>query len=92
MPKDKFDHEDPMQLRGAVMPDPDDTGMDEMARCVVEEYVRLGWSDERLWTLFRNPHFGVPHAIYQRKGEDYVLNLIASVREQWGYWNTKRDS
>ncbi|MFQ5856264.1 MAG: hypothetical protein ACE5LU_11535 [Anaerolineae bacterium] len=92
MPKDEFDHEDPLELVGTAMPDPDGTSLDEMARCLVEEYVRMGWDDRRLWTLFRNPFFGVTHSIYCQKGEDYVRDLIASVREQWGYWNVKREA
>ena len=74
--------DDPMELIGIGVPDGDP---DLVARCLVEEFVRLGVSDARLMTLFRNPFFAGAHALYRLRGEAYVEALIAEVRRQWGY-------
>lgn len=84
MPKDEFDHEDPFELVGTVIPDPDGTNLEEMARCIVEEYVRVGFSDQQLWGLFHNPFFGATHALYRARGETWVQEVIDRVREKWG--------
>ena len=54
-----------------------------MAECLVEEYVRLGWSERRLLGLFTNPLFLATHRVYQQKGEAYVRALIAQVAARW---------
>jgi hypothetical protein len=82
MPKDEFVAEDPMALVGVVIPG--EPGMLEtMAESIVEEYVRLGWDEPRLFALFINPMFMATHRIYRQKGETYVRELIRRVREQW---------
>jgi hypothetical protein len=83
MPKDEFVDEDPMELVGMVMPG--EPGMLEtMAEIIVDEYVRLGWDEERLMTLFVNPMFMSTHRIYRQKGEPYVRELIREVTARWG--------
>lgn len=82
MPKDEFVAEDPMELVGMVMPGA--PGMLEaMAETFVEEYVRLGWDEERLLVLFRNPFFLGTHRVYRLRGEEYVRTLIRSVLARW---------
>jgi hypothetical protein len=77
MPKDEFVAEDPMELVGMVMPG--EPGMLEaMADAIIEEYVLLGWDEQRLMTLFINPLFLATHRIYRQKGEDYVRAAIRS--------------
>jgi hypothetical protein len=77
MPKDEFEVEDPMELVGAVIPGDENT-LDDMATAIVEEYVLLGWDEERLMTLFVNPLFMATHRIYRQRGREYVQNLIRS--------------
>jgi hypothetical protein len=55
-----------------------------MAECFVEEYVRMGWDEPRLMTLFVNPLFMATHRIYRQKGEDYVRDLIRKMCGKWG--------
>jgi hypothetical protein len=82
MPKDEFVDEDPMELVGMVMPGA--PGMLEaMAEAFVEEYVRLGWDEERLLVLFRNPFFLGTHRVYRLRGEAYVRELIQHVCAKW---------
>ncbi|MCB0116461.1 MAG: hypothetical protein KDD84_20325 [Caldilineaceae bacterium] len=83
MSKDEFEDDDPMELVGMVMPG--EPGMlENMAEILVDEYVRLGWDEERLMTLFVNPMFMATHRIYRQKGETYVRHLIREVLARWG--------
>ena len=78
MPYDEFDVEDPMELVGMVVPG-EPGQLEAMAECFVEEYVRMGWDEPRLMTLFVTPMFMATHRIYRQKGEDYVRELIHRV-------------
>jgi hypothetical protein len=75
MPKDEFIDEDPLELVGMVLPGEPGQLM-RMAEIIVEEYVRMGWDERRLMTLFVNPMFMATHRIYQQKGVQYVRDLV----------------
>lgn len=78
-----FESEDPMQLVGMVLPG--EAGqLEAMAECIVEEYVRMGWDERRLMTIFRSAMFLATHRIYQIKGEMWVRQLIRRVCARWG--------
>jgi hypothetical protein len=77
--------DDPLALVGVAL-DADAGDEDAMARCLVEEYVRAGWTEERLLALFRNPFYRALHAIYRRRGEEAVRALIDHVAATWGVW------
>jgi hypothetical protein len=58
---------------------PDDQALTEMAACFVEEYACMGWSGERILSLFRNPFYRGPHQVLRIKGEEFVRDLIDKV-------------
>jgi hypothetical protein len=58
---------------------PDDQALTEMAFCFVEEYARIGWSGDRILSLFRNPFYRGPHRILSLKGDEFVRDLIETV-------------
>jgi hypothetical protein len=87
MPYDDPDREDPHELTGVFVPEGDE---DEMARTFVEEFVRMGASDEDLWRMFRSPFYAGMNRILGRRGEPYVAAVIEQVRAQWGYWRAVR--
>jgi len=80
-----FEPDDPLALVGVTVPT-DDGGLDEMARCLIEEYLREGWEEDRLLALFRNPFYRTPHIIYRARGEGFVRQLIEEVRARWAGW------
>ena len=82
MPYEEFDVEDPMDLVGMVLPG-EPGQLEAMAECFVEEYVRMGWDEPRLMTLFVNPMFMATHRIYRQKGEKYVKELIQRVGSKY---------
>jgi len=82
MPMDEFDPQDPLDLVGMVLPG-ERGQLERMAECLVEEYVRLGWDEARLMTLFANPLFMATHRIYRQKGPEYVRALIRKISQKW---------
>jgi len=81
----EFEDEDPMDLVGMVLPGQPGQ-LEAMAECFVEEYVRLGWDEARLMTLFIHPMFMATHRIYRQKGEGYVRELIRRTQAKWGVY------
>ena len=85
-----FAPDDPMHLVGVALPAQGDA-LGEMARCLVEEYLREGWEEERLLALFRNPFYRGPHLIYRARGEDFVRAVIAEARARWSVWRVAEE-
>ncbi len=82
MPKDEFEDDDPMELVGVALPEGDP---DELASAIVEEFIRVGLSDQELFGLFRDPFYAGSHAIWKSRGDGYVRELIERGRAHWGF-------
>ena len=81
----QFDPHDPFDLVGT--PVPQEEGHDnlgEMARCFVEEYLNMGWTDEAILGMFQKPKYRGPHLVYQQRGEPHVRQLIAQAQAKHG--------
>lgn len=76
-----FEDDDPMERVGVILPEGD---LEEMAECLVEEFIKMGFRDEELFQLFKSPFYEGTHRIYLEKGEEYVKAVIGKVREKWG--------
>ena len=76
----EFAPEDPMELVGVNLPSGDS---DDMAECLVEEYLLMGWNERQLMNLFTRPFFQTTHRIYREQGEAYVQALIERVCDKW---------
>ncbi|HEY9787530.1 MAG TPA: hypothetical protein V6D17_19235 [Candidatus Obscuribacterales bacterium] len=79
MPKDEFDPDDPMELIGVSLAG----DFDEMAEGLVDDYILMGFDEEALWLLFRNPFYRSTNAVLQAKGEAYVSQLIRRRLLDW---------
>lgn len=77
MPYDDPDATDPMTLIGVECPAADDGAVREMAECFVEEYVRMGFDEERLLRMFTTRGFAGPALALQTLGEDAIKAMIA---------------
>ena len=53
---------------------------DRMARTFVEEYAMMGWSDDQILQLFRDPFYQGTYDIFKKMGEVFVKNIIDEVR------------
>ena len=76
MPKYDPDPTDPLAPTALRVPgDPT-----HMAECIVEEYLLMGYGDDALLALFRDPFYQGIHPFYQEYGEAGIRALIAEVR------------
>ena len=83
MPEKEFDLEDPYDLVGTRVPvEEGHDNKEEMARCVIEEYMSMGWSDKVILRMFKTPDYSGPHTVYKARGEEYVLRLMEESREK----------
>lgn len=49
------------------------------ARCIVEDYALSGFSGREILQLFSSPAYGLPHAIFRRRGPEFVHDLVSDV-------------
>lgn len=77
-----YEPDDPSILVGTSVHGGD---FDAMAAGIVEEFVRLGMDDAKLWQIFRSPIYQMTHSILTSRGEEYVQDLINEARARWGY-------
>jgi hypothetical protein len=89
MSRDTFETEDPMELVGIVMPG-EPGQLQAMAECLVEEYIRMGWNEEQLMTLFVNPMYMATYRVYRQLGEAFVKDLIHQTCKKWRFPHISR--
>lgn len=51
----------------------------QTARCIVEDYALTGFSGREILQLFASPGYGLPHAIFRRRGPEFVSGLVGEV-------------
>ena len=78
MPKYEFDFEDPFELNGIGIVSAEDT-TDAMTECFVEEFMRLGHNHKQILALFRNPHYIGMNLALEKRGEQFVREMITEV-------------
>lgn len=77
------DIEDPFDPSAMRVPfDDPEEGLLEAARCYVEEYITMGYTDSMLFQMFRKPFYMGLHPVYKMKGADYVHEFIGERREK----------
>lgn len=71
---------DPFELVGVSRPAGMSVDADrETARCLIEEYALTGFAASEIRALFASPAYTMPHAIYRRRGAEFVSDLVADV-------------
>lgn len=71
---------DPFELVGVSRPTGPSVDADrETARCLIEEYALTGFAASEIRALFASPVYTMPHAIYLRRGAQFVTDLVADV-------------
>ncbi len=71
---------DPFELVGVTHPREIDVETDRRtAQCLIEEYALGGFAANEILQLFASPAYGMPHAIFQRRGPAFVRELISTV-------------
>lgn len=74
------EEDDPLELAQAWVPAGDP---EIMARCLIEEYARLGMGEEEILRLFSRPVYQI-HELYRQWGEARVGDLIRRVLSRTG--------
>lgn len=54
-------------------------GLAYMARCFAEEFAHMGYSEDALLAIFRDPFYQGPNLAYKLRGEEWVRDLIRRV-------------
>ncbi len=75
MPKDEFDFEDPLELNAVGLACAEDTTA-AMTECFVEEFTRLGYDHRQILALFRDPGYLGMNLALQKRGEQFVRDVI----------------
>jgi hypothetical protein len=83
MPFDEADETDPLELVGVELP-ADEAAMIEQATVFAEEFARMGFSEEKLMQLFKNPFYAGAHGAYRALGEEKVRELVQASARIWG--------
>lgn len=77
------DAEDPFDAVALRVPmENRDQGLLDAARCFVEEFITMGYTDAMISSLFRKPFYMGLHPVYERRGETFVRDFIAECRAQ----------
>ncbi len=85
MPYEEPEPDDHCELVGVALPEGDPDGM---AMVLIEEFIKVGFTDEELLNLFRSPFYAGAHQILVSRGEARVREFITRARKQWGYWKS----
>jgi hypothetical protein len=83
MPYIDPDPTDPNILIGVMLP-ADAEATRDMAYVIAEEFARLGYTREQLFSLFKNPFYGGAHGAYQALGEKETLAIVDECLGAWG--------
>jgi len=83
MPFKDPDPSDPNMLVGVMLPADADATRD-MAYVFAEEFARMGYNQEQLLWLFKNPFYGGAHGAYRALGERETLTIIDECLAAWG--------
>lgn len=76
----EFEADDPYEFVGVRYAAEPGTDPDEiMARCFIEEYALMGMPRDRIMRMFHSAHFKGTNAILERRGEEFIRTIAASV-------------
>ena len=84
MPHNDPDPTDPMTLHGVVVETDDSSAMREMAVCFIDEYMRMGYEQDRLLHMFKIPKYAGPYMAFKALGEEAIVQLIGDSAAMWG--------
>ena len=82
MAEKEFEAEDPLSLTGMILDLPKEEAMKaeaEMAACFIEEYAMIGYDNEAIFALFKDPFYQGTHAVLETRGETFIRGLIREV-------------
>ena len=79
---DTFEDRPDFELTHHVVPgEPGRDHIAEMAEAFIIEFMRMRWTDKAILNMFGNPFYAGPHYVYREKGEQFVVELISTLRK-----------
>lgn len=82
-----FVPDDPMEWVGVELDSQSEEAVRDMALAFAEEFVRSGWTEERIFQMFRNPFYQGPNLVWRQTGDEFVRSVI---QEACGMWRPER--
>jgi hypothetical protein len=82
MPYDEADETDPMMLVGVELPE-DASTWRETALVLAEEFARMGFHEERLMEIFRDPFYAGAHKALLALGEEAIREIVRAASAPW---------
>ncbi len=82
MAEKQFEKGDPLSLNGLILDLPKEEAIKaeaEMAACFIEEYAMIGYDQEAIFALFKDPFYQGTHAVLETRGETFIRELIQEV-------------
>ncbi|MFN7182055.1 MAG: hypothetical protein ACK4NF_05205 [Planctomycetota bacterium] len=76
----QFEEDDPMELVGVEYTL---HNFDTVIEGIIEEYIKLGFDENKIIWLFKNPFFKMTNSIYKQKGEQYIKRVIERIKKRW---------
>ena len=83
MSQKEFDPEDPMEFVGVEFSHQSEAALRDMALCFSEEFVREGWTEEKIFSVFRNPFYKGPYQAWKQKGDEFIRSVIREAIHMW---------
>ena len=83
MARKESEADDPIEMIGIQLPNQTEEQFRDMALCFAEEFVREGWSEERLLKMFKDPFYQGPYLVWKQKGDEYVQSVINDAIRMW---------
>jgi|GEM_PF-2592175 hypothetical protein len=71
----QLENDDPLEGVAIAVPG-DEHSFEEMALCFAAEFIGMGWKEQEIIKLFRNPFYRGPNLVYQKKGLDFIRKII----------------
>lgn len=60
-----------------------ETQLRDMALCFAEEFIRDGWDEARIFSMFQNPFYKGPYMAWKQKGDGFVRSVIEEAARMW---------
>ncbi len=83
MPYDEADGTDPLMLVGVELPAGESASL-EVIRVFAEEYARMGFGEEKLMEIFRNPFYAGAHRAWLALGDERAREEVRDLVKVWG--------
>ena len=69
----EFEEDDPLELQAIMIPV---ENLEEQARFIIEEFLSMGTSKERLMEIFKDPFYMGAYHLFQVLGEKRIWELL----------------